>query len=301
MKNKRPPRAAAFLNARFAVAFLFYFAGILLTIAGFTDLGSQSGDCPNGSDCQGVTRDSSERYMPVPGGEADDLESMELDWHNRLTYPTGRFDPAWVRSAAAQDAQIARAVPSGLPLRNLNQNNAQITLDPSSFTALGPQPLRMTGCSQCFNYGLTEGRVNDIAVDPTTTTNGTIVAYFGGVGGGVWKTTNCCSNTTTWSPVTDDPLLATISISSVTIDPNNHNTIYAGTGDLNFGSFSQGSQGVLKSTDAGGTWALLGEEVFGPALPLPAGVFPQYQAVGKVRVDPRNSNNVVAGTKTGLY
>src|SRR5205823_3832584 len=27
----------------------------------------------------------------------------------------------------------------------------------------------------------------------------------------------------------------------------------------------------------------------------------QYQAVGKVRVDPRNSNNVVAGTKTGLY
>jgi hypothetical protein len=34
---------------------------------------------------------------------------------------------------------------------------------------------------------------------------------------------------------------------------------------------------------------------------LPAGTFPQYQAVGKVRVDPRNSNNVVAGTKTGLY
>ena len=36
-------------------------------------------------------------------------------------------------------------------------------------------------------------------------------------------------------------------------------------------------------------------------MPLPPGQFPQYQAVGKVRVDPRNSNNVVAGTKTGLY
>ena len=32
-----------------------------------------------------------------------------------------------------------------------------------------------------------------------------------------------------------------------------------------------------------------------------AGQFPQYQAVGKVRVDPHNSNNVVAGTKTGLF
>src|SRR6185503_21352799 len=28
---------------------------------------------------------------------------------------------------------------------------------------------------------------------------------------------------------------------------------------------------------------------------------PQYNAVGKVRVDPNNSNNVVAGTKKGLY
>src|SRR5438132_14029696 len=62
-----------------------------------------------------------------------------------------------------------------------------------------------------------------------------------------------------------------------------------------------GSQGILKSTDAGATWTLLGANVFYPGLPLPPGVFPQYQAVGKVRVDPRNSNNVVAGTKTGLY
>ena len=97
------------------------------------------------------------------------------------------------------------------------------------------------------------------------------------------------------------PAARTTSIDTVTIDPNNHNTIYAGTGDLNFGSFSMGSQGILKSTDAGATWTVLGANVFGPGLPLPAGQFPQYQAVGKVRVDPNNSNNVVAGTKTGLY
>src|SRR5205807_4639215 len=126
-------------------------------------------------------------------------------------------------------------------------------------------------------------------------------AYAATVGGGVWKTTNCCSSSTTWSVTTDDPLLATIAIDTVTIDPNNHNTIYAGTGDLNFGSFSMGSQGILKSTDGGATWTLLGANVFGPALPQAAGQFPQYNAVGKVRVDPRNSNKVVAGTKTGLY
>src|SRR5438132_9655249 len=62
-----------------------------------------------------------------------------------------------------------------------------------------------------------------------------------------------------------------------------------------------GSQGILKSTDGGGHCSLLGANVFGAALSEPAGQFPQYNAVGKVRVDPRNSNNVVAGTKTGLY
>ena len=192
------------------------------------------------------------RYMPVPGTGSQDesarLDQLEQYWHDRLTFPTGRFDPAWVRAAAAQHAQMTSGVPAGqhLKLDFANPN----ALSTTNFTALGPQPMRMTGCSGCFDYTKTEGRVNAIAVDPTTTTNGSIVAYSGAVGGGVWKTTNCCSSSTTWTVVTDDPLISTTAIDSVVIDPNNHNTIYAGTGDLNFGSFSMGSQGILKSTDA---------------------------------------------------
>ena len=116
-----------------------------------------------------------------------------------------------------------------------------------------------------------------MAVDPTTTVNGSIVAYLGAVGGGVWKTTSCCSASTTWNVVTDDPLIATTSIDTITIDPNDHNTVYAGTGDLNFGSFSMGSQGILKSTDAGATWTVLGADVFGMIYTEPPGEFPQYK------------------------
>ena len=171
----------------------------------------------------------------------------------------------------------------------------------SSFTALGPMPEHMTGCSGCYDYGTTEGRVNAIVTDPTTTTNGSIVAYMGSVGGGVWKTTNCCTASTTWSVTTDSPVLATTSIDTLAIDPNDHNTIYAGTGDLNYGSFSMGSQGIFKSTDGGNTWTVLGADVFGPEYIEPAGNYPQYDSVGKVRVDPNNSNNIVAGTKKGLW
>ena len=244
-----------------------------------------------------------ERYMPVPGGDLRDesasLGQLEQYWRDRVTFPTGRFDPAWLRAAAAQHARMATGVPAGqhLKLSRANPN----TLSTTNFTALGPQPERMTGCSGCYDYTTTEGRVNAIAVDPTTTVNGSIVAYAGAVGGGVWKTTNCCSASTTWTVVTDDPLISTTSIDTVTIDPSNHNTIYAGTGDLNFGSFAMGSQGILKSTDAGATWTVLGADVFGMIYNEPPGQFPQYNAVGKVRVDPNNSSNVVAGTKQGIF
>src|SRR4029077_7185818 len=44
-----------------------------------------------------------ERYMPVPGvgsqTEAARLAQLEQYWHDRLTFPTGRFNPAWVRAA----------------------------------------------------------------------------------------------------------------------------------------------------------------------------------------------------------
>ena len=227
------------------------------------------------------------------------LARLEQYWNDRLTFPTGRFNPAWVRAAAREHARMPSGVPFGQQMKlNLANPNA---LSTTSFTALGPQPERMTGCSGCFNYTTTQGRVNVIAVDPTTTINGSIVAYLGAVGGGVWKTTNCCSDMTTWSVVTDDPLIGTTAIDALEMDPNNHNTIYAGTGDLNYGSFSMGSQGILKSTDAGATWTVLGADIFGPAYDEPPGQFPQYNAVGKVQVDPNNSNNVVAGTKKGLY
>ena len=194
---------------------------------------------------------------------------------------------------------MQRSVPAGG--QPLFKGSAHAPLTVGSFIPLGPQPEHMTGCTGCFDYANTEGRVNTIAIDPTTTSNGSIVAYIGAVGGGVWKTTNCCSGSTSWSAVTDDALVSTTNIDSVTIDPNNHNRIYAGTGDLNYGSFSMGSQGILRSIDAGATWTVLGASVFGAPLPEPVGQFPQYQAVGKVRVDPNNGNNLVVGTKTGLY
>ncbi len=242
----------------------------------------------------------------TPGHAPTDAERLideEEFWFHRLTYPTGKYSPAWTRRAAEQDRAIKSGVPAGVKLSGemLMRPGNSLGLSPNSFTALGPMPEHMTGCSGCYDYGTTEGRVNAIVTDPTTTTNGSIVAYMGSVGGGVWKTTNCCTAGTTWTVMTDSPLLATTSIDTLALDPNDHNTIYAGTGDLNYGSFSMGSQGIFKSSDGGNTWTVLGADVFGPEYTQPAGNYPQYDSVGKVRVDPNNSNNIVAGSKKGIW
>lgn len=206
----------------------------------------------------------------------------------QLTYPTGRFEPKWL----VESAREARAVEAGFPQGSEGtRGRAKFFLGNETFTPLGPMPLN-PGTSAAA------GRVNAIAVDPVDPT----IAYFGSDGGGVWKTTNCCSAATTWTVKTDLPEIANIAIGDLHIDPNDRNTIYAGTGDLRFGSFSFGAAGLLKSTDQGETWSVLGMDVFNPFYGPSAGLaFPQYQAIGKVVVDPNDSRNVVVGTKTGLF
>lgn len=247
----------------------------------------------------GLTGLAYERYLAEPGLEDEDgfLLYQGDYWASRYTYPTGQYDQRWLLQALQEDGQLLRGIPAGQIIYTLEGNPSPLTLDPNQFTSLGPQPLQSNGCLSCYNYGHVAGRTNVIVSDPVQTN----IAYFGSDGGGVWKTTNCCTSATTWTPVTDDPLITTIAIGDMVIDPNNHNTVYAGTGDLRYGSFSFGSAGLLKSTDQGASWTVLGADVFGPARPQPSGDFPQYQAIGKVQVDPRNSNNLIVGTKTGLY
>src|SRR5262249_41372953 len=148
-------------------------------------------------------------------------------------------------------------MPKGIPAGHYRGAGRASSL--AAARPLGPQPQESTGCqAPCFTFGLVSGRVSAIAFDPVDPT----VAYIAQDGGGIWKTTNCCSPATTWTVTTDTPSVPTTAVDDVTVDPNNHTVVYAATGDISFGSFSFGSAGVLKSTDAGATWTRVGK--FGP-------------------------------------
>ncbi|MCF8356395.1 MAG: hypothetical protein K9H48_18255 [Melioribacteraceae bacterium] len=80
--------------------------------------------------------------------------------------------------------------------------------------------LKFRGVGPAF----TSGRIVDFAVNPEKHSE-----YFVGVASGnVWKTTN---SGVTWMPVFDN--YGSYSIGFITIDPNNYNVVWVGTGENN--------------------------------------------------------------------
>ena len=241
------------------------------------------------------------RNMLVPGekagSETEELKARQAYFLNRYTYPLGYYDATWLQNAEKQVAKMAQAVPAGRITYSRANSKSPLALDPNAMVSLGPMPGQSNNCDGCYHSGLVSGRINSVTIDPVVTST----VYLGVSNGGVWKTTNCCSAATTWAPTTDDATVSTITIDEVTIDPSNHNTLYAATGDFRPVGASRGSQGILKSTNAGASWTVLGEAVFGPNRldPNPQ-AFEIYAAVSAVKVDPNNSNTLIAGTKTGL-
>jgi photosystem II stability/assembly factor-like uncharacterized protein len=77
--------------------------------------------------------------------------------------------------------------------------------------------------------------------------------YFGGVAGGVWKSTDAGAS---WKPVFDDQKIA--SIGAIAVAESDHNVVYVGTGEAcTRGNITYGD-GVYRSVDSGRTWKNLG-------------------------------------------
>jgi photosystem II stability/assembly factor-like uncharacterized protein len=95
--------------------------------------------------------------------------------------------------------------------------------------------------------------------------------YFGGVGGGVWKSTD---GGLSWRPMTDKVKDMAPSIGAIAVAPSDANIIYAGTGEACIRGDIINGNGVYKSTDAGKTWTFAGLR--------------DTRAIGRIAVHPKN-------------
>lgn len=116
---------------------------------------------------------------------------------------------------------------------------------------------------------LTSGRISDVAVNP----NNPFEYYVAASAGGVWKTVNSGIE---YKPIFDNE--GSYSIGCITIDPNNTNVIWVGTGENNNQRSVSYGDGVYKSLDGGATWKHMGLKM--------------SEHIGKIIVHPNDSNIV---------
>src|SRR5271169_6287469 len=101
--------------------------------------------------------------------------------------------------------------------------------------------------------------------------------YFGGVGGGVWKTTDAGN---TWVSISDGQPFGTSDVGAIAAADSDPNIIYVGMGETPIrGNVSHGD-GMYKSMDAGRTWTHIGLEA--------------TRQIGRVRIHPKNPDIVYA-------
>jgi photosystem II stability/assembly factor-like uncharacterized protein len=171
------------------------------------------------------------------------------------------------------------------------------TPSPWTWRQIGPGPIRFDDArSPLFGEG-NGGVVFDIAIDPRGTRDEVI---YLATNGGVWKSID---GGVTWQPKTD--MMPSNSTGAIALDPNDPDTVYAGTGTLidplgiNFRAV-----GIYKSTDGGDSWTVLGRTTFGwtPKSRCAATRDKSCgRGISRIVVLPGAANVVIAGTNNGLF
>jgi photosystem II stability/assembly factor-like uncharacterized protein len=155
--------------------------------------------------------------------------------------------------------------------------------DPGDKPAIGKKSLltQETLAGLAFrNIGpaIMSGRISDIAIHPKNRR----VWYVAVGSGGVWKTENAG---TTWTPIFDDQ--SSYSIGCLTLDPNNPETVWVGTGENVSGRHVGYGDGVYKSLNGGKTWTYMGLRA--------------SEHIARILVNPHDSNVIYAAAEGPLW
>jgi photosystem II stability/assembly factor-like uncharacterized protein len=108
------------------------------------------------------------------------------------------------------------------------------------------------------------------------------VYYFGGVGGGVWKSYDAGQ---TWENLTDNYFGGTIG--AVAVAESDPNVVYAGEGEQTVRSNVSSGWGVWKSTDAGKSWKHIGLR--------------DSRHISRIRIHPKNPEVVYVAAMGDLW
>jgi hypothetical protein len=189
-----------------------------------------------------------------------------------------------VSLAEMDGARAAFADASGVPFRADERDAIWNSIGPSR--ALYPRSDFLTSFLYVPNTYVAGGRTTSIALSDSCSA-GRCEAYITPAGGGVWHTNNILGGEVKWHYLGGP--LGINAAGAVTIDPNDDDTVYVGTGEANIcGSGCVAGTGLYRSRNGGRTWQLLGKAEF-------AG-----KGIGQIVVHPNNPNILYVASTTAL-
>jgi len=161
-------------------------------------------------------------------------------------------------------------------IKKLRSNNLKDNSD-LSWSCLGPAGVNF----DILEWGVVSGRVRAIAVHPTNP----LIAYIGAANGGLWKTIDGGGN---WQDIGHN--LSSLSFGAIAIDPNDPETVYAGSGEFSLlGNFYlYPGNGLYKTTDGGQNWNLIFDDFGSPT------------NFSDLIISPYNSNIIIASLGGGF-
>ena len=202
--------------------------------------------------------------------EKDNYEGRKEWFMRQRTYPSGEVPPN-ARRAAWESRPTARLKGDGT--RPIPQADA------FRWESIGPAP---TTPQFPANWGLTSGRLNAVAVNPSNP----LVVLIGASTGGIWRSAD---GGVTFKATTDSQV--DLAVGAIAFAPSNTNVVYAAMGDNDNGYLGTG---LLKSTDGGETWAQVARLLGSPGCVdvNSPGCLPALGRSTGVVVDPTDPNRV---------
>ena len=149
------------------------------------------------------------------------------------------------------------------PLAPTVQAPANLNMVPAgqigpAWIALGPAPT-YGGQETLPPNNEVDGAVQSVAIHPTDSN----IMYVATVNGGVWKTTNGMATSPSWTPLTDN--IQSLNMGAIEFDPTDptYQTLVASSArESSLGGQGGGRIGVIRTTDGGVTWTVLGQSLF---------------------------------------
>ncbi len=195
------------------------------------------------------------------------------DWfYDRRTAGNPNFT---LPDAAMRRAEAAAAVAQ---MQQQARPAAPAAFD-GAWSTVGPDPIAQVGRSGPGYFLGMSGRVSALAIrssEPYT-------MYLGGAQGGVWISSTLTAG---WIAKTDQ--LPSLAIGSIALAPSNEDIVYVGTGEGALSGDSYFGNGVLKSTDAGNTFAQVSGDTFNQV------------SISRLVVHPTDADHLYVATLSGV-